>query len=165
MTYYFFRITSDSEGDVERGFSCNVNSWFDNYEDAKDYENRHGALSSPKQDPKTKKWCADPELGLSGFGFHDGLSMHEARVAVSAYGDDFFIGLVGKDYAKQIGVFSAKKFWLKAGLDGEDVFEPDKFLGYYDELSDDFLKSLLENRIRRYESLYEAKQVGLYEKL
>jgi hypothetical protein len=68
--YFFIRVTKDPQGDLERGFSCQAGCWTDNLEDALEWQEREGALVKPQQDPKTKGWCYDPELGISSFGFN-----------------------------------------------------------------------------------------------
>ena len=119
QSYLFLRDTQDPISDIKRGFSCNVNSWFDTLEDALFYKNKHGALGNPKEDPISKKWCADPELGLSGFGFYDEKSFNEAISKIKNY-----------NQSGKIALFIASEYYLDSGLDGEDVFVPNKFLKF-----------------------------------
>lgn len=117
---FFLRDTEDPEEDLKRNFSCNVNTWFDSEEEAIDYQNKHGALDYPKQDPKTKRWCADPELGLSSFAFHDEISFNRALENITPY----------IDHTNKIAIFVSNNYNLGAGLDGEDTFINGIFLGY-----------------------------------
>ena len=117
---YFLRDTSSPNEDLIRNFSCNVNAWLDNEQEAIDYQRIHGGLDTPKQDPKTKLWCADPELGLSSFSFYDETSFNEALKNIEPY----------INYKNKIAVFVSDEYELGAGLDGEDTFKNGKFLGY-----------------------------------
>lgn len=117
-SYLFLRDTGDPFADIKRGFSCNVNSWFDKLEDAIQYQKQHGSLDLPKQDPISQKWCADPELGLSGFGFYNEKTFNEAIEKIKLY------------VKFNIALFSAISYQLDSGLDGEDIFIPNKFIKY-----------------------------------
>jgi hypothetical protein len=115
---YFLRQTSDPDADLRRGFSGNVNSWFEDYADAADFQNRHGALSPPRQDPITHLWCADPEVGLSGFFLNaDGVS---AIRRYSTFED-----------LRDVAIFESLDYDRGVGLDGEDVFRAARFLDWY----------------------------------
>ena len=118
----FLRDTTDAQRDLERNFSCNVNSWCPTEEEAVAWQERNDALMPPKQDPHTKKWCADPERGLSGFHFIDGdsPSFNHALNNVYRYA-------LTKD---RIAVFKASDYHLGAGLDGEDVFSNAEFVSW-----------------------------------
>lgn len=117
---YFLRDTSNPQEDLIRNFSCNVNAWFDTKEEAIAYQNRHGGLDTPKQDPKNKLWCADPELGLSSFSFYDEISFNKALKDIESYAE----------ITNKIAVFISDEYELGVGLDGEDTFKNGKFLGY-----------------------------------
>jgi hypothetical protein len=117
---YFLRDTENPEDDLKRNFSCNVNSWVNSKEEAVEYQSKHGALFDPKQDPKTKKWCADPEFGLSAFSFHDENSFNESLELIENY----------INHTDKIAVFISNNYHLGSGLDGEDTFIDGTFLGY-----------------------------------
>ena len=119
-TMYFLRNTSNPQADLKRGWSCHVNSWKLSREDAENWQKKNGALRKPLQDPYSKKWCADPEIGLSSFAFSDKETFDWAMKHVKAY-----------SYTENsIAVFKSNKYQLGVGLDGEDIFENGKFLFY-----------------------------------
>lgn len=120
---YFLRDTENPNEDLIRNFSCNTNAWFTDEQDAIDYQIIHGTLDIPKQDPKTKLWCADPELGLSSFSFYDEVSFNKALENIESYVNS----------TNKIAVFISDEYDLNSGLDGEDTFKNGKFLGYIKE--------------------------------
>ncbi len=115
---FFLRDTRSPEVDLERGFSCNVNAWMNSEEEAMAYQERHGGLTHPRYDEKIGRWCADPELGLSSFAFHDEASFNQAMAQMESYA------------LENIAVFISDEYDLNAGLDGEDVFRGGSFLKY-----------------------------------
>jgi len=98
-----------------------VDGWFDSEIDALNWQQTHGSLALPKQDPYSKKWCADPEHGLSAFGFNDKKSFIKAMNYISDY--------VYKENG-EIAVFKSENYKLNYGADGEDVFSSGTFLFY-----------------------------------
>jgi hypothetical protein len=114
---FFLRQTKHPEEDIIRNFSCHV--WKTSLDEAKDFQKREGALTAPKQDPKTKLWCADPELGLSGFAFKK-VPSKDLMKKMEQYALD----------VSEIAVFESTDYDLKSGLDSEDVFRNAKFLGW-----------------------------------
>ncbi len=116
---FFIRNTSKPLEDLERGFSCEVNSWVNSEEEAVSYQKRHGAIAKPKFDKVSKKWCADPELGLSSFGFYNEKTFNEAIIKMEQYA-----------YDEKIALFVSSDFNLDAGADSEDVFRSGEFLTY-----------------------------------
>jgi hypothetical protein len=115
--YYFLRQTSDPQKDLDRGFSCQAGCWVDSYEDAVKWQEVNGSLIKPQQDPITKGWCYDPELGLSSYGFNNKDTFDRAIYNISEYVHG---SSVNGGYG--VYVFKSKNFNLNAGLDGEDVF-------------------------------------------
>lgn len=116
---YFLRDTSDPQRDLERGFSCEVNSWFSHQEDA---EACAASLSTTaRQDPSNGMWCGSPEAGLSSFAFHDPQSF---TVALER--------MAGGDYISQdrLAIFRSSDYDLGAGADGEDCFRNGQFVGW-----------------------------------
>ena len=76
---FFIRHTSNPQADLERGFSCEVNSWVQTEEEAIEFQNKNHTITKPKYDSFSKMWCADPELGLSSFSFSDEKSFNYVR--------------------------------------------------------------------------------------
>lgn len=114
---FFLRDTEDPLKDLERGFSCEVNSWKDSEEEAIEWQSKYGALRSPLQDPKSKKWCADPERGLSSFAFWDKKSFDKAIRNIERYSS-----------GNLPCIFKSKDYDLDSGADGEDVFRKGSFV-------------------------------------
>ncbi|GIV44005.1 MAG: hypothetical protein KatS3mg035_1128 [Bacteroidia bacterium] len=114
---YFIRNTSAPEADLKRNFSCHV--WKQTEQEAIEYQKAHGALTKPKYDEYSNRWCADPELGLSSFAFNDEKSFKEAMVKIEQYA-----------YDDKIALFISNDYDLDAGLDGEDVFRNGRFIKY-----------------------------------
>lgn len=139
----FLRETNNPEADLQRGFSCHIDGWFENLEDAKEWQKTHGALSEPRQDPWNKKWCADPELGLSSFAVWDKPTFEKA-----------ISNLISEGATDKVAVFSSQNYELQVGADGEDIFRSGKFIGYigletsYEEFSYQFGLKKLENNFR-----------------
>ena len=115
---FFIRDTKNPEDDIIRNFSCHTNAWFKDKETAIRYSKEEGSLIEPKQDPKSRYWCGDPELGLSGFKI-DNKKDYDSAIykLIYMYGalDD-------------ICVFMSSDYDLDAGADSEDVFRNAKFL-------------------------------------
>ena len=132
---YFFRNTNTPHKDIERNFSGYAGTWVKSEEEALYMQtlNPGGYLSKPKQDPHTKLWCWDPELGLSGFSFYDERTFNIAKLQIKKY-----ITL------NEIAVFSSSDYDLDAGADGEDAFRNANFLFYFDidKSYDEFIKLL-----------------------
>jgi len=114
---YFMRDTDNPQQDLARGWSCHVNSWMQEQEDAKQWQSKNGALREPLQDPITKLWCADPELGLSAWAFHDQLTFDKALKSVDLY-------------SGSVAIFQSNDFTLNAGAISEDMFRNGTFLFY-----------------------------------
>lgn len=113
----FLRDTRDPDADLKRGFSGYAGAWFDTEDEALDYQRHVATLGPPRQDPVTRKWCGDSELGLSAFEFHDLESFQRAMQLLESEGA-----------YEQIAVFASSDYDLRAGADGEDVFRPGRFL-------------------------------------
>jgi hypothetical protein len=114
---FFIRNTSVPEADLKRNFSCHV--WKNTEQEAIEYQKVNGALSEPKYDEYSNRWCADPELGLSSFAFNDEKSFKEAMIKMEQYA-----------YDDKIALFTSNDYDLDAGLDSEDVFRNGKFIKY-----------------------------------
>lgn len=114
---FFIRNTSAPEADLKRNFSCY--EWRSTYEEAVEYQKRNSALCEPKYDDYSKRWCADPEIGLSSFGFKNENGFTNAMVRMKGYA-----------YDDKIALFLSDDYDLDAGLDSEDVFRDGRFLGY-----------------------------------
>jgi len=112
--FFILRDTMDPDGDLRRGFSGNVNSWFKIREEALSYAERNNSLVSPKQCPVSNMWCGDPEKGLSGFVFTSAAELEEAMGAIASY--------VEWHDAPTVTVFASNDIERGVGLDGEDVF-------------------------------------------
>lgn len=110
---FFLRNTTDPERDLGRGFSCHVDGW------RKTPEHNPSALRKPLQDPDTKLWCVDPELGLSSFACWDEPSFARAMKEIEIYAVE-----------PEIAVFRSMDYDLHAGADGEDVFRDGEFVGF-----------------------------------
>ena len=110
---YFLRNTMDPERDLERGFSSHIDGW------RKTPEQNPSAIRKPVQDPHTKLWCVDPELGLSSFACWDESSFEKAMMHIEPYAVE-----------DKIAVFQSINYDLGAGADGEDVFRDGEFLGW-----------------------------------
>lgn len=106
---FFIRDTSAPEADLKRGFSCHV--WKKTKNEAILYQRTHGALSEPKYDEYSNRWCADPELGLSSFAFNDEKSFKIAKEKIKQYA-----------YEDKIALFISADYDLDVGVDSEDVF-------------------------------------------
>jgi hypothetical protein len=117
-TLFFIRNTSSPDADLKRGWSCH--EWVDSEEVALQYQDKYGALASPCYDEFSGRWCADPELGLSSFAFHDEASYIQAMGKMEEY--------AGHD--DKIALFVSSDYSLEAGLDSEDVFRNGVYLGY-----------------------------------
>jgi len=119
-TMYFLCDTNDPEGDLQRGFSCHIDGWTDDYAWAVEKAKTKSLIGRPLQDPKSKRWCFDPERGLSGFAFHDLMSLEEAMRRITSY--------VGE--RDRVAVFQSSEYDLGAGADGEDVFSSGRLMGF-----------------------------------
>ncbi len=130
---FFIRNTKDPLRDLERGFSCEVNSWVNTEDEAINWQSKNGAVSEPKYDKTINKWCADPELGLSSFGFWDEKSFNDAMQKIEDYA-----------YDDKIALFVSNDYDLDSGVDSEDVFRNGKFLKYitwgtaFDEITTEY---------------------------
>lgn len=82
---YFLRDTRNPRKDLERGFSCEVNSWFKTEQEAKQHAIRNSIGGKYLQDPHTKLWCGSPEIGLSSFAFWDKSSFKKAKENIKRY--------------------------------------------------------------------------------
>ncbi len=111
----FLRDTIDPQRDLERGFSCHIDGWVDT--EAEAWKRRSDAITDPKQDIHTGKWCADPELGLSSFACWDNKTYKKAIENLFSNSKDF-------------AVFVSNDYDLKSGADGEDVFRNGTFIGW-----------------------------------
>lgn len=117
---YFLRATTDPRRDLDRGFACVGDHWFDSFEEALDWQDSQGSMffqSPPREDPHTRKWCGDPELGLSGKAFRNITEFKQVLRKVTPEGS-------------RLGVFSSTTYDLHTGLDGNDVFRPGEFVGW-----------------------------------
>lgn len=72
-----------------------------------------------KKDPVSNKWCADPELGLSSFGFDDEKTYVDAIERMKYYND-----------TDKIALFKSYDYSIGSGLDGEDVFRNGTFIRF-----------------------------------
>ncbi len=120
---YFLRDTTDPLRDLERGFSCEVNSWFSHREDAEKCARMNSVGGQFRQDPVTGQWCGSPEVGLSSYAFHDEGSF---EVALSRMQDGDYIS------QDRLAVFQSADYELGSGADGEDCFRNGVFVGWLD---------------------------------
>lgn len=117
---YFLRDTANPKTDLARGFSCHTHGWCSTEQEARAFQQKRGALRPPIQDPVSGNWCADPELGLSGFAFWSESSFYMAVGKIEGYALSELHGLA---------VFASDDYDLDAGADGEDVFRNGRFIG------------------------------------
>ena len=117
---FFIRDTQSPKEDAERNFSCYAGAWVDLEQEALSRQNERPGqfLQKPKQDPETRKWCYDPELGLSGYAVKDEKEFNEAYAILGEYG------------AVKVALFISGDYDLGAGADGEDIFRDAKFIKY-----------------------------------
>ena len=116
---FFLRNTLDPEGDLVRGFSCHIDGWTDDQAFAVQQAKTKSLTGKPRQDPRTRKWCFDPEPGLSSFHFYDIPSLQKAVERIGIYAFD-----------GELGLFTSTDYNLGVGTDGEDVFRGGEFLGF-----------------------------------
>ena len=111
---FFLRVTMDPDRDLHRDFSCHVDDWRK--------EPEHNLKKSQKalQDPDTKLWCINPELGLSAFACHDEPSFVKAMKRLEIYAPE------------RVAVFRSNDYDLNAGHDDEDVFRDGEFIDWID---------------------------------
>lgn len=112
--FFILRDTINPDGDLQRGFSGNVNAWFDSRERAQAYADANGVELSVKQCPISKKWCGDPEKGLSGYAFSNETELSKAMESIATY-------VEWRDNPT-LTVFASNEVEKGVGLDGEDVF-------------------------------------------
>jgi hypothetical protein len=118
---FFLRLTKSPEADIARGFSGYEGTWFARYEDAVLHRSGNPDGFPPaRQDPATGMWCADPEWGLSAYGFEGEAGFERALGRLSAYWDG----------AESVAVFASGDYLLRVGADGEDCFRPGTHLGW-----------------------------------
>lgn len=118
---YFLRITDNPTADIERNFSCNTNAWFEEIEDAIEYQESENINSEIKKDTVNNLFCANIEDGLSGFVIENEIGFRNIiNKLKSVYG----ISLT------DIAVFKSKNYKLNSGTDGEDLFKDADFLFY-----------------------------------
>lgn len=119
---FFLRWSSDPHSDLERGFSGHLQAWYNSEKEAMDdYKERikQGIYVpySPREDPSTGEWNAEPEWGLSGYSFEDEESFNDAMIEVMD------IGWFHEESRQQkLFVFKSFNYLLGDGFDGEDVF-------------------------------------------
>lgn len=114
---FFLRDTKNPEEDVIRNFSCVVGSWVGSKKEAIDIQQNEmggGVLNRPKQDPFTKLWCYDPEVGLSGYAIIDE-DKYENDISL-------FFSIHGLTEEDELALFSSGDYDLGSGSDGEDCF-------------------------------------------
>jgi hypothetical protein len=73
-----------------------IDGWTDDYAGAVEQASLKSLFGRPLQDPKSKRWCFDPEQGLSGFAFHDLPSLREAMSRIKLIST---VGLMVKMYS------------------------------------------------------------------
>ena len=118
---YFLRITDDTNGDIERNFSCNTNAWFEEIEDAIEYQESENINTEIKKDIVNNLFCANVEDGLSGFVIENEVDFRNIiNKLKSVYGIS----------VTDIAVFKSKNYKLNSGTDGEDLFKDADFLFY-----------------------------------
>lgn len=115
----FLRTTKDPEGDLLRGWSGHACCWYASEAAALSHQSRH-QTRPPRQDPVSGAWNADPETGLSGYGFDDETSFARALNAIEGY-----LG----EADEHIAVFSSDTYDREAGAEGEDCFRDARCLG------------------------------------
>jgi hypothetical protein len=113
---WFLRDTANPEGDVRRGWSGHACCWYATELDAIEHQRRNGTRD-PKQCPVSGRWNADPETGLSGYGFDDPVSYAAAARRIESY-------VCGEDVA----VFRSDDWDPGAGAEGEDCFRDAVFV-------------------------------------
>lgn len=120
---YFLRWTSSPEDDIRRNFSGHMQAWYNTKEEAYTDYNEAKAdgrylESEPKEDPVSGMWNADPEWGLSGYGFNDEESF------ITGIREITDIAWHHEDYNSQkLYIFKSLNYQLGNGFDGEDVFK------------------------------------------
>lgn len=153
----FLRLTENPIDDLKRGFSCHVDSWFEDYDEALEYNEEEGSDIAPKYDEKMDTWCGLPEKGLSGYKVENEEEFNNIKlVLINTYGAS------GDD----IAVFKSKDYDLKEGFDGEDVFRNGYFLFSIDTTTsyEEYLKLLEKNKmIWQYSENVEMKHLKLFE--
>ena len=118
---YFLRITDDPNSDIERNFSCNANVWFEEIEDAIEYQESENINTEIKKDIVNNLFCANIEDGLSGFVIEDEIDF---RTIINKLKSVYGISVT------DIAVFKSKNYKLNSGSDGEDLFKDADFLFY-----------------------------------
>jgi len=119
---YFLRWTNSPEDDIKRNFSGHMQAWFETKERAyADYQERINkgeyVEREPKYDPISGMWNADPEWGLSGYGFNDEKSY---KLALKEIKD---IAWHHSDAnGQRLWVFKSINYIEGNGFDGEDTF-------------------------------------------
>lgn len=118
----FLRWTNNPYDDIKRNFSGHMQAWYNTYEEAMDDYNEREAKgeyveSLPKEDPISGMWNADPEWGLSGYGFSNEKSYTEALKNIND------IAWHHKEANRQeLVLFQSSNYQLGQGFDGEDTF-------------------------------------------
>lgn len=131
---YFLRITDNPIADIKRNFSCNTNAWFEDIEDAIEYQKSENINTEIKKDIANNLFCANIENGLSGFFIENEVGFRNIiNKLKSVYGIS----------VTDIAVFKSRNYKLNSGTDGEDLFKDADFLFYLktDNYSD-YLKNL-----------------------
>jgi len=119
----FLRWTNSPDDDIRRNFSGHMQAWYDSEEEAmEDYNERKAngeyVESLPKEDSISGMWNADPEWGLSGYGFNDKKSYIKALKNIND------IAWHHKDANQQdLVLFQSSNYQLGVGFDGEDTFK------------------------------------------
>lgn len=118
---YFLRWTSDTESDIKRNFSGNMQAWFDTEKEAMDDYNERIANNyvpyPPQKDITTGMWNSEPEWGLSGYEFHDEKTFNTAMSEI-----DDIAWHHSENLQQDLVVFRSSNYKLGDGFDGEDVF-------------------------------------------
>jgi len=116
-TMLFLRHTRDPEGDILRGWSGHACCWYATEAEALAHRARNHT-GEPRRDPVSGAWNADPETGLSGYGFDGEASFGRAMLHARGYAE-----------AEGVEVFESSDYDLGAGADGEDCFRDARHLG------------------------------------
>jgi len=123
----FFRDTENPIADLERGLSCNFAEleYTDDYKEAIELNKKYTTWGiKPFWDNYQKKYCIDPERGLSSYCFEDNIEDFKHNLN-SLYG-------VSGACRDKLAIFKSNDYTLQGGWDDEDLFRNGEFLGWFD---------------------------------